>query len=37
MTPELTGEILGSLTEEVNRLSGLFEVRLQHKSIVFSQ
>jgi hypothetical protein len=37
MTAELTGEIFDSLTEEVNRLSGLFEVQLQHKSIIFSQ
>jgi hypothetical protein len=37
MTAELTGEISGSLTQEVNRLSGLFEVQLQHKSIICSQ
>jgi hypothetical protein len=37
MTPELTVEISDSLTEEVDRLSGIFEVQLQHKSIISSQ
>jgi hypothetical protein len=30
MTPELTVEISDLLTEEVDRLSEIFEVRLQH-------
>jgi hypothetical protein len=37
VTAELTGEILDSLTEEVDRLSGIFEVQLQHKRIMYSQ